>query len=437
MTFSRYMAEEAGFFLAFLTVGIVFGNTIMIYVSLVPFIFLLLSMAYHTRYDIQIGRTKKVIKARLNETITVSMSINTNSGTGIYTVFDTLPDHVSLAKGNNLHVYWNDGRKRPIELSYDVDCTKRGIYTLGPAHVECFHNSGIERPTSRIDEDATRLIVDPERQNIKKMRDPRLLSSMPMPIGAASRLGMRTTDFTEIRSYRPGDPYRTINWKATARFSMAADPKPYVNEYEKEGKKTVFIFVDAGAWAGQGPAADHVYEHVARAASGIASFYLQRNMRVGVYIYNYGKLIVPDTGKKQASIIMKDLLEIRAGSLEGDNGLKKAVRECSGHLIGTIPQFIVITMAGSKNARDIIEGIKSMRKYSPGAKIPPITLLHVKGYCLEAQGHIEEAGASLLELDNMPYINAVKKTGALVVQWDPRSSSLSQIMMAGFGRRSR
>jgi len=219
------------------------------------------------------------------------------------------------------------------------------------------------------------------------MRDPRLFSSMPVPVGAVSKLGMRTTDFTEIRSYHPGDSYRAINWKATARFSMSADPKPYVNEYEKEGKKTVFIFVDAGAWAGRGPEADHVFEHIARAASGIASYYLERSMRVGVYVYNYGELIVPDSGKKQASRILRDLLEVRPGGVTGeDNSLKRAVKECSGHLMGTIPLFIVITMAGGKNTRDIIEGIKSMRKYSPGARIPPVTLLHVKGYSLEAQG---------------------------------------------------
>lgn len=437
MTFSRYMAEEAGFFLAFFTVGIVFGNTIMIYIALVPFLFLVLSMAYRPPAKARVDRTKNIIRARLDETVTVSMAIAPDGGTGICMVVDPLPPGVRLANGNNAHVFWNGGLRQPIELSYDVGCDKRGIYTIGPAHVECFHNAGIERPASRTDEDATRLIVDPERQDVKKMRDPRLLSSMPVPIGATSKLGLRTTDFTEIRGYRPGDPYRTINWKATARFSMAADPKPFVNEYEKEGKKTVFLFVDAGAWAGEGPEADHVYEHVARAASGIASFYLQRNMRVGAYIYNSGELIIPDTGKKQASILMRGLFEIRAGHLHGDNGLKKAVRECSGHLIGTVPQFIVITMAGAKNTRDIIDGIMSLRKYSPGAKVPPITLLHVKGYGLEARGHAEETAAALLEVDNQRYLRAIRKTGALVVQWDPRSSSLSKIMMAGFGRRTR
>jgi len=191
------------------------------------------------------------------------------------------------------------GEKTPVTISYGVECSKRGIYTIGPTHAELFHNSWLERPVSWTDEEATRLIVDPEQQHIKKMRDPRLFSSMPVPVGAVSKLGMRTTDFTEIRSYHPGDSYRAINWKATARFSMSADPKPYVNEYEKEGKKTVFIFVDAGAWAGRGPEADHVFEHIARAASGIASYYLERSMRVGVYVYNYGELIVPDSGKSR------------------------------------------------------------------------------------------------------------------------------------------
>lgn len=432
------MVEEAGFFLAFLTIGIVFGNNILMFISIVPFLFLLFSKAYRAQESIKVDHKESIIKSRLNEKVNISTTIEPDGGTGIYMVSDPLPDHLGLADGNNFHVFWNNGRKDPVTISYEVDCSKRGIYTIGPTHVELFHNSWLEQPVSWTDEEATRLIVDPEQQHIKKMRDPRLLSSMPVPVGAVSKLGMRTTDFTEIRSYHPGDSYRTINWKATARFSMSADPKPFVNEYEKEGKKTVFLFVDAGAWAGHGPEADHVFEHIARAASGIASYYLERNMRVGVYVYNYGELIVPDSGKKQASRILRDLLEVRPGGVtEGDNSLKRAVKECSGHLMGTIPLFIVITMAGGKNTRDIIEGIKAMRKYSPGAKIPPVTLLHIKGYSLEAQGPSGAAGASLLELDNLQYIRMIKKSGAHVVQWDPENSSLSQLMMAGFGRRQR
>ena len=40
-----------------------------------------------------------------------------------------------------------------------------------------------------------------------------------------------------MRDYSPGDTYRDINWKVTAR-RLSASPSPLqVNEYEKEGKK--------------------------------------------------------------------------------------------------------------------------------------------------------------------------------------------------------
>ncbi len=118
------------------------------------------------------------------------------------------------------------------------------------------------------------------------MRDPRLLSKMPTPMGAQSRLGMKTNDFMDIRPYSHGDPYRSINWKATAKLSGLGQARPLVNEYEKEGKKTVYIFVDAGSWMSLGSSVDNVFEYALQAASGISRFYLERDMKVGVYVYH-------------------------------------------------------------------------------------------------------------------------------------------------------
>lgn len=53
----------------------------------------------------------------------------------------------------------------------------------------------------------------------------------------------------------PGDPYKFINWKATAR-----DPggKVMVNEYEREGGlRTTIILLDVGWWMRYGTAEDN------------------------------------------------------------------------------------------------------------------------------------------------------------------------------------
>lgn len=51
----------------------------------------------------------------------------------------------------------------------------------------------------------------------------------------------RGTSFESLREYIPGDEYRKINWKATAR-----EGKPIVNQYEPEKNQHVHMLIDAG-----------------------------------------------------------------------------------------------------------------------------------------------------------------------------------------------
>ena len=64
-----------------------------------------------------------------------------------------------------------------------------------------------------------------------------MTSRIPMPQGALASMGMTTNDFKEIRSYYPGDPFKSINWKATSRNLIRGEIWPVVNEFQKEGKR--------------------------------------------------------------------------------------------------------------------------------------------------------------------------------------------------------
>lgn len=195
-----------------------------------------------------------------------------------------------------------------------------------------------------------------------------------------------------------------------------------------------------------GSTVDNAFEHALQAASGLASFYLDRGMRVGVYAYNYGEFILPDTGRKQASRITGSLVDIRlAGSPvadtdspgDGDNCLKRAVLECSGHLFGSNPLFFVITMVDRNNTKEVVEGIRLMQRYSFNPRRPQVIVLDILGYGLAATGDYEKAAAALLEIDDRPCARLVKKAGARVVPFNPVTQNLTQVMMAGFGRRTR
>jgi uncharacterized protein (DUF58 family) len=445
-TLTGRVSGEAGAFLVLLIAGLALGNTALVYISLVPFLFLVFSLANPGPETIRVTRTDDVVTALTNEAVSVSITLTSAGGAGIVTVADSLPEHFTLAEGNNFHVYWQDGRNLPVQLSYTVRCTRRGIYDLGPARVECFQNSWTGHRAFDSGENASRLIVRPESAGLSKIRDPRLRSSMPMPSGASCRLGVRTTDFMQIREYSHGDPYSTINWKTTARLSAGDSATPYVNEFEKEGRKTVMIFIDAGARMKLGSTVDNVFEHAIQAAGGIASYYLDRGMRVGVYAYHYGEYILPDTGRKQASRITRSLIDIQIAdaSDEGldpgeddDNCLKKAIMECSGHLSGSSPLFFVISMIDKENTKDVIDGIRRMHRYSYNARMPQVIVLDIQGYGLAATGDYENAAAALLKIDDRPCVRLVKKAGALVVPFNPVTQNVSQVMIASFGRRSR
>src|SRR5262245_36287304 len=55
----------------------------------------------------------------------------------------------------------------------------------------------------------------------------------------ASRMRGRGLNFEEIRTYRPGDDVRTIDWKATARLQ-----KPQIRVFNEERDRAALLLVD-------------------------------------------------------------------------------------------------------------------------------------------------------------------------------------------------
>jgi uncharacterized protein (DUF58 family) len=63
-----------------------------------------------------------------------------------------------------------------------------------------------------------------------------------------SEIGIKTyqqrgegTDFKQLAEYRPGDPVRHIDWKATLRFE-----KPILREFQDERDQNVLLLIDCG-----------------------------------------------------------------------------------------------------------------------------------------------------------------------------------------------
>lgn len=432
---ASFILKTIGSFFTLFLSAMLFGNAILLYMSIVPLLVAVFALVFDTPDDVKLVRKEDKLSAWVNGTAEVSVKVTADKGVGIVTVTDPLPEHFELVEGNNFRVFWKGFGKLSEELHYHVKCTKRGIYRVGPTKYECRHISSFKQTEISVGEDSTELIVRQKPLNIRRLRDPRVVSRIPMPLGSVSKLGMMTTDFKEIRDYSPGDSYRHVNWKATARSSSPSRRSPLVNEFEREGKKVVWIFLDSSASMAIGTNIENAFEYAVQAVLGMSQFYLARNCHVGLYVYNDGgKSLLPDTGRRQEYRIYRTTLGLEVSATS--EPLKKAVAKCRGHLTGTNPFSIIIANVRKENLQELLEGVKELKKYSKGIrKEPQILVLHVNGYSVAAKGYCENAGAVLLDLRNHAAIRALRRAGAFVTPWNPKRQSLASLMVLGVKRR--
>lgn len=89
------------------------------------------------------------------------------------------------------------------------------------------------------------------------------------------------TELKEIRQHRSGDPYRSIDWKATARTGRLM-----VRQMESEIQATHYILLDSSATMRPGEPGGRKLDYGVEAASAFARLALGRNDRVGLIAFD-------------------------------------------------------------------------------------------------------------------------------------------------------
>jgi uncharacterized protein (DUF58 family) len=190
-----------------------------------------------------------------------------------------------------------------------------------------------------------------------------------------------------------------------------------------------------------GSTIENVFEYAIQAALGISQFYMSRNCSVGVSFYNCRDEILPESGKRQTYRIARQLITVEAVAARTATGrdvtLDEALESVRGHLHGISPFFIVVTMIGKNNVTDIVDGIRTMWKYSPRDARPQIMVLHIQGYGLALAGDCEMPSATLVDMETAPLVKVVQKAGAFVIPWKPDTQSLLRVMTVGMKKRRR
>jgi uncharacterized protein (DUF58 family) len=89
------------------------------------------------------------------------------------------------------------------------------------------------------------------------------------------------TELKEIRQHHSGDPFRSIDWKATARTGRLM-----VRQMESEIQATHTIILDASATMRSGPLGQRKLDYAVEAASAFARLAIERNDRVGLVAFD-------------------------------------------------------------------------------------------------------------------------------------------------------
>jgi len=162
-----------------------------------------------------------------------------------------------------------------LRRRYRVRCTERGLHRFGPVELEAgdpFGIAGVEQTLEARQEFA----VLPRVLGIPGFE---LLTGHPLVEETVTHsLASDPTALRGIRPYRPGDPMRAINWRATARSGALQ-----TNEFDPASLAAVRLLLDVGsrhkAWEGITP---QLMELLCVVAASLATAFAAQGFGVGL-----------------------------------------------------------------------------------------------------------------------------------------------------------
>jgi hypothetical protein len=460
----------------YLILGMFLGNLILITLGVAPILFISIAVLIGQPDVVAVERNGKDLKINVDDKIGDNLEVSIEGGPGIVTVSDILPKSFALEEGNNFRAIWKGLKPKKMELSYTALCAKRGYFDIRQVNYEERHPLQVNANVLGVLDAKRAVVVQPHPLFVRKIKNHKSVSRIPMPLDARFRFGIPTTDFREIREYEPGDNYRSINWKASAKHLSRSNPKFLVNDYEKEGKKVVWIFLDSATHMALGTTINNTMEYAIRAALGFTNFYIERECRVGFCVYNHDasqfegpftkkdkqplnlelpnldqiepetfiletddnirilskpksttRVLYPDSGKRQQYKITREMLYIDIKY--STESLKEAIHSCRRYIVGTQPLFIIISMIEAARIEGIVDGIKELHKYMGRNRgRPNLILFNVQGYNVAAQSDEEKIAAGFLTYHSKPYYEYLRGMGVTVLNWDPIEESFASAL---------
>ena len=377
--------------LLLLTLGVVLTSAQLVAVSAYP---LILALIPAIPPSVEVAGISLKNTCRVNEEVDVKVRLRVR-GFGFVKIMHLLPENFEVKRGSNALAGFVFGSAE-VSLEYTFTPLKRGKFSLDRIFVEYNSLLGVRRGKKEV-----RVPVELEVKSgiyrIRKFEVRRSIARNPMPEFDVSKIGVPGTDFREIRKYVSGDPVKFINWKASAKLGELM-----VNQYEVEGKKTVWIILDANSYMLHGTLRNF-FEAAVEVANSLSYYFAVRGYRVGMYIVGASELVYPDTGRKQFEKISKILTRIECSDKIED--FLKAVETSRKYIEAYKPASIFITRV--EHSRPVRAVVKAM-----GKRKLPVLVIALK----TEMG--ENLASSVVDAMRRSIIMKLRNAGAEVIEVD-------------------
>lgn len=212
-----------------------------------------------------------------------------------------------------------------VELDYPATVDRRGLHDWGELTVRWRSPLGLWERQRRFPS-TEQLRVYPDFAQLRTWGVQARKIEDRVPVRARRRAGGEN-EFQRLRPYVAGDPYRHIDWKATARR------REFVSrEYGQESNQNVIFLLDAGRMT----SADHggltAFDHALDAALSMGQVALKHGDRVGLLAFDdkIRAWLPPKGGARSGSRLIRATYDVFPSLREPDYAM--AFRHLSTHV---------------------------------------------------------------------------------------------------------
>ncbi|MHB8361402.1 MAG: DUF58 domain-containing protein [Thermoplasmataceae archaeon] len=383
------------------------------------FVFIIIYAERDVKISVKISVPSKI---KVGDEITFSAKIVSTGGLGLFNIsLPTYPE-MEIVEGTNVCLMFKSFKERTKEVNYRIKSTRRGLFEFTDSNITYIPIIGLFKRQKIIIPSSRTIEVVPAITMLKKSQF-QFRSKIIKPRIAISRLGPPSNDFESIREYVSGDPYKSINWKATARTS--ANDKLLVNVYEREGMKTFIFILDRGENMLRGSSTQNPLEFSIPLILSGAKFLTSKGSNVGywttkAYSETRSSYILPSSGGDTYSKLKRLLIRVEAMrhatiKYKPEQSLIKIIRE-------TIPQVMFITSINKDNYHEIADMSSSL--ITAGARLTVMDILTEGVSAKFRKTDISGLFQRKIIKNSKAELYKSMPSRCRIVQWEPASESL-------------